>query len=103
MAFIGLHVACGVAASDRTDTLTRQPLFGGVVWSQTLIAQDVCDEVMRGDKPVVRLKASADGDWWVAIGNPAPNPAQNPRIMIEAGATEDIACKPGDFIAGMPA
>lgn len=101
MAFTGLHVACGISASDYFDTLTRQPIFGGVVWSQTIIGEGICFTEVSGDRPVVRFKASVD--YWVSIAPENPNPNADPRILIEAGVTEDIACKPGDIIAGTPA
>ncbi|WP_128755438.1 hypothetical protein [Metarhizobium album] len=100
MAFSGLHIACGSYVSDTTNTFTRQPIFGDVVWSETLTAQDVTANGASSEKPVIRFKASAD--WWVSIGRD-PDPTQDPRILIQAGVIEDIGCKPGDFIAGIPA
>ncbi|MDG3577113.1 hypothetical protein P7F60_11990 [Rhizobium sp. YJ-22] len=100
MAFTGLHIACGSYVSDTTNTFTRQPIFGEVVWSETLTSTGVTTSGASSEKPVIRFKS--DADWWVAIGLD-PNPAQDPRILIQAGVIEDIGCKPGEFIAGMPA
>lgn len=101
MAFIGLHIACGTYVSDITNTFTRQPIFGDVVWSETFTVADVTANGASSEKPVLRIKASSD--WWIAIGPDNPDPTQDPRLLIQAGVVEDIACKPGDRIAGTPA
>lgn len=101
MTFSGLHIACGSYASDTTNTFTRQPVFGDVVWSETFVEQGQTSSGASSEKPVIRFKASAD--WWVAIGPNNPDPTQDPRILIRPGVVEDISCKPGDYIAGVPA
>lgn len=101
MAFSGLHIACGSYVSDITNTFTRQPIFGDVVWTESLFDQGITSQGASSERPVIRLKASAD--WWVAIGPDNPDPTQDPRILIQPGIVEDIGCKPGDYIAGMPA
>ena len=100
MAFSGLHIVCGSYVSDTTNTFTRQPIFGDVVWAETFNGPSVTTNGSSSEKPVIRFKS--DADWWVAIGLD-PDATQDPRILIQAGVIEDIGCKPGEKVSGVPA
>jgi hypothetical protein len=115
MALSGLHVACGHA-----DIKGGAMLMGSLSWSQTFTGSltSAVQTTQYAFQPNAKPEAfdaaplcmeiTTSLDAWVAIGG-TPDPTQvsgtrgTARILVRAGETRNVFCKPGDYVAAIAA
>lgn len=115
MALSGLHVACGHA-----DIKGGAILMGALSWSQTFtgaltttvttaqFAFEPNPKPVMFDAAPLCMEVTASIDVWVAIGG-TPDPTQtsgtrsSARILVRAGETRNVFCKPSDYLAAIAA
>lgn len=76
------------------------------VWSQTMPAPGVTDKAApEGStdfgQPSFEISAAA-ADVFVAV-SPTPDATSSPRIVVRAGETRNVFCRPGDKLAWIEA
>jgi hypothetical protein len=112
MALTGVHVTCGYVGAAPGGAL-----LGNQAWSQTMTSAGVTSigaafpqsgVVGAGAASLLGFEVTAAADAWVAWGA-APDASQvagseaTARILVRAGETRNILCRPGDKLAWVAA
>jgi hypothetical protein len=107
MAFSGVHVACGFAASKdfKDDSGSNIAILGAPLWSQTMASAGTTQKAvpsvaLERKSPIISVDTSID--IFFAIG-PDADATAGPRRFLRAGGHFDGYAKNGDKLAWIAA